>query len=480
MDSYRPAFSQPPTHAIRSKLQSMSPALAFDLLVAALVGLAVGLEREWSGHATGPDARFAGLRTFAMLGAIGGVSGWLLRVDQPLAALCFVAGTVLFIVVAYASTMRRPTSTVDGTTEVAAILVVAFGLISGLGNRTMASAGGALLLVLLAEKSAFQKALHRIGAAELRATLQFAVLALVVLPLLPTGEYGPYGAFQPRQLWTVVLLFSGLSFAGYLARRLVGESRGLGITGLLGGLVSSTAVTLSFSRRSRLEPTVASALAFGVTAACSMLLLRVLVLATVLQPSLFTPLLPLLGPPLLVGALLVVIGFWRDPLLDRRTATHAAAAGAAEGRATESGPRADAITGGKTDSLISNVTNGITNGMANPLALSTSIQMAVAFQLVLFIVAWVQDTVGDPGVLVSAALLGLTDVDALTLSMTRLAGDAAQTQVASLAIAIGVIANTALKLFLAILIGAPSFRSRAAIALLILGGSSAVALWWRW
>ncbi len=435
----------------------LSLPLAFDLLVAALVGLAVGLEREWSGHATGPDARFAGLRTFAMLGAIGGLSGWLLRVDQPVAAVCFVGGAVLFIVVAYASTMRRPTSTVDGTTEVAAILVVALGLTSGLGNRTIASAGGALLLVLLAEKSAFQKALHRVGAAELRATLQFAVLALVVLPLLPDGAYGPYGAFQPRQLWSVVLLFSGLSFAGYLARRLVGESRGLGITGLLGGLVSSTAVTLSFSRRSRLEPSVAAPLAFGVASACSVLLLRVLVVATVLQPTLFTPLLPLLGPPLVVGALLVVLGFWREPW--------AAAA-----------PTSDVVADG--GNAAASPPNG--NGMANPLALSTSIQMAVAFQLVLFIVAWVQDTVGNPGVLISAALLGLTDMDALTLSMSRLAIDAERTRIAALAIGIGVISNTVLKLFLALLIGGRSFRSRVAVALLILGGTSAVALWWQW
>lgn len=434
----------------------MSLQLGFDLLVAALVGLAVGLEREWSGHATGPDARFAGLRTFALLGTIGGFGGWFLTIDQPVAAVCLIGGSILFTVVAYAKTMERAGSTVDGTTEVAAILVIAMGVTAGLGNRALASAAAAVMLVLLAEKSAFQSALQRVGAAELRATLQFAVLSLVVLPLLPAGEFGPYGAFQPRQLWSVVLLFSALSFAGYIARRLVGESRGLGITGLLGGLVSSTAVTISFSRRSRDEPSLAAPLAFGVAAACTVLLLRVLVIATVLRSSLFRELLPLLGVPFLVCGTVLAIAFWRE----RPTAPEAT---------NDSAPAASTAVGMLP-----------ANGMQNPLALWTSIQMAIAFQLVLFVIAWVQVTVGNPGILATAALLGLTDMDALTLSMTRLAEDSTRVHLAASAIGIGVIANTVLKLGVALVLGAGPYRLRAAASLLLLGAASGIALWWRW
>lgn len=434
----------------------MSLQLGFDLLVAALVGLAVGLEREWSGHATGPDARFAGLRTFALLGTIGGFAGWFLTINQPVAAACLIGGSILFTIVAYAKTMGRAGSTVDGTTEVAAILVIAMGVTAGLGNRALASAAAAVMLVLLAEKSAFQSALQRVGAAELRATLQFAVLALVVLPLLPSGGYGPYGAFQPRQLWSVVLLFSALSFAGYIARRVVGESRGLGITGLLGGLVSSTAVTISFSRRSRDEPTLAAPLAFGVAAACTVLLLRVLVIATVLRSSLFGELLPLLGVPFVVSAALLTVAFWRE-------------------RPTTPAPDTTDASASSSNGDVPRV-----NGMQNPLALWTSIQMAIAFQLVLFVIAWVQATVGNPGILATAALLGLTDMDALTLSMTRLADNAGQLHVAASAIGIGVIANTVLKLGVALVLGAGPYRVRAAAALLLLGTASGIALWWRW
>lgn len=462
----------------------MTPDLGFDLLVAALVGLAVGLEREWSGHSTGPDARFAGLRTFSMLGAIGGLGGWFLRIGQPVASACLLSGAVLFAIVAYASTMRRPGSTVDGTTEVAALLVVGMGVTAGLGNRALASGSATLLLVLLAEKSTFQNALQRIGAAELRATLQFAVLALVVLPLIPSEAYGPYDAFQPRQLWTVVLLFSALNFGGYIARRIVGETQGLGITGLLGGLVSSTAVTLAFSRRSRKEPELSSALAFGVAAACTVLLLRVLVVATVLQPALFAELLPLLGAPFIFSAGMFSLVFWRER--PRHHADHASADPATPrledtthtGIAETKRPDPSSSERNAAEGTPGDVASA--NGMQNPLALWTSIQMAIAFQLVLFLIAWVQATVGNPGILASAALLGLTDMDALTLSMTRLANDGALTHVAALAIGIGVIANTVLKLCVALVLGGAPYRPRAGSALLALGAISGLALWWRW
>ncbi len=432
----------------------MDFSLAFDLLVAALVGLAVGLEREWSGHATGPDSRFAGLRTFALLGAIGGFGGWFVRLGQPAVAACLIGGAILFVVVAYAATMTRPGTTADGTTEIAAILVVAIGVSSGAGHRALAAAVGSLAVVLLAEKSSMQRWLQRIDAAELRATLQFAVLALVVLPILPAGAYGPFGAFQPRQLWSVVLLFSALNFAGYIARKLVGETRGLGITGLLGGVVSSTAVAFTFSRRSKQEPALALPLAFGVSAACTVLLPRVIIMATALQPGLFYELLFLLAPAFVAGVAMLALALWREH----------------ETRPLEStSAPSDEATLAPPD-----------RAMQNPLALATSIKMAVAFQVVLFVIAWVHATVGNSGVLASAALLGLTDMDALTLSMSRLAGDATQIHVAALAITIGVIANSFLKLLFVLVLGGARFRPRAAAALLLLATVAGLALWWRW
>lgn len=419
-------------------------ALAADLLVAALVGLAVGIEREWSGHSKGPDGRFAGARTFALLGAIGGFAGWFYRLDQPVLASVLMAGGVLFPIVAFFTAMRRPGTTTDSTTEVVGILAVALGATAGLGNRTIASAAAAVVLVLLAEKSKLQHALQKVDATEMRAALQFAVLALVILPLLPDRAIGPYEAFRPRSLWIVVLLFSGLNFAGYIARRVIGETRGLGVTGLLGGLVSSTVVTLTFSRRSRDDATLAEPLALGVLAACTVLVPRVLVVSTALQPAVGLAALPVLAPAFVVGAVVIGLVLWRD----RR---------ARDGAAT----RPDGVSGALGQS---------------PLGLRASLQMAVAFQLVLFIIAWVQSQAGNTGVLASATLLGLTDVDALTVSMTRYGADPARVAVAAAAMGIGVLSNTVLKLALVLSIGAPGFRLRAAFGLLLLAAGGAIGL----
>ncbi|WP_309669638.1 MgtC/SapB family protein [Gemmatimonas sp.] len=424
--------------------------LALDLLVSALVGLAVGVEREWSGHTTGPDGRFAGIRTFTLLGVIGGFGGWFFRDGHPALGAVIIGGGVLFPVAAYAATLRRPGTTTDGTTEVAAILVVAMGAASALGHRTLASAAAVICVLLLAEKSTFQNALQKVAAHELRAALQFAVLALVILPLLPSGAYGPFAAFQPRQLWIVVLLFSGLNFAGYIARRVIGETRGLGVTGLLGGLVSSTAVSLTFSRRSRTDPDLALPLALGVVAACTVLIPRLLVISSMLRPAVAMAAIPVLVLPFLVGVSLILFVMWQA----RETRVPPTSAPALAPHAPNSGQ--------------------------NPLALASSLQMALAFQVVLFAIAWVQQAVGTTGVLLSATLLGLTDVDALTVSMTRFGADPANVRVAAAAIGIGVLSNTLLKLALVVTIGAPRFRARAATGLLALAAAVGGGLWIGW
>jgi uncharacterized membrane protein (DUF4010 family) len=222
--------------------------IAIRLATAGLTGLAVGVEREWSGHASGPNARFAGVRTFLLLGLVGGVSGAMAAAGWPGLGAAIIAVTATLAVVAYAVASIQ-TQDRDGTTEMAALLVLTTGALCGLGSRVLGSGVAVVAALALAEKSRIQQWVGRIGQVELYAALRFAVLALVVLPLLPEGPYGPHGAIRPRELWSMVLLVSGLDFLGYLARRTAGAERGYGIAGLLGGLVSSTAVTLTFGGR---------------------------------------------------------------------------------------------------------------------------------------------------------------------------------------------------------------------------------------
>ena len=416
---------------------------AANLFVAGLVGLAVGIEREWSGHASGPDARFAGARTFLLLGLLGGVAGGLIPGPYAALGIVLLSGGVALSVAAYAVAARRAAApegagAVDGTTETAALVVLALGTLAGLGFQALASGAAAVVVLALGEKARVHRVVHAIGEGEMRAALQFAVLALVVLPILPDQSYGPLGGVRPRSLWIIVLLFSALNFAGYLARRAVGPDRGYGVTGVLGGLVSSTAVTFHFSRQSRREPQVAPSLGLGVVGACTVLLPRVAVVSAVLNPAVTLALVPYLAPPLAVGGAVVAYAV-------TRSAPAASTASRAESR--------------------------------SPLGLASSIQMAVAFQLVLWAVAFVRQTWGSEAVLASAALLGLTDTDALTLSMSRLGASEAAVALGARAIAVGVLSNTLVKLVVTLALGEPRFRRVASVGLAALAAACGLGLW---
>lgn len=411
---------------------------ALRLAIAALAGLAVGFERERSGHASGPDARFAGVRTFLLLGALGGVAGLLLTTDLLLAGAALLAAGGAFVVAAYVAAVRRPGHDIDGSTEGAALVVVALGALAGLGYLALVGGATAIVVLALSEKTRLHAFVHRVGDAEMRAALQFAVLALVVLPLLPDGPYGPLGGIKPRELWIVVLVFSALSFVGYLARKAVGARRGYPVTGMLGGVISSTAVTLQFSRQSRREPAMSTSLALGAIGACTVLLPRVAVLSAILNPPVALALVRFLLPPFVLGMAIVGIALWRSRSRE------------------EASEDADA---------------------QNPLRLWTAIQMAVAFQAVLMGVAFVRGRWGARGVLTSAAILGLTDMDALTLAMNRLGSTPDAAHLAAQAIAVGILANTLLKLTLGLTFGTPGFRKAVAAGLIALGAASGIGLW---
>ena len=398
--------------------------------IAVLGGLAIGIERQWSGKATGPAARFAGVRTFTMLGLVAGLSGWLWTAGLTGPALVLLAGLGALVVIAYFAASRTD---IDGTTEVAAFVVLASGVIAGAGDIRISSALVAITLLLLVEKKRLHGWVAALDRVEIRAGARFAVMAAVVLPLLPTGPFGPYGGVRPRQIWALVLFFSGLSFVGYLARRLAGPRRGYAIAGILGGLVSSTSVTLTLSRLSQNRPAAARALASGVLGANVVLFPRVLIATAVLAPALAAELWLAFVVPALVGALLAIHGL-RDP--------------------GDPGPvEAD----------------------RNPLQFRAAIQMAVLFQGVVLAVNFATDRFGAQGLFGSAAVLGLTDVDALTLSMARLATTGMDPGTVARALLTGILANTLVKLALAIVLGRGRFRVLAAAGLSAMAAALAVA-----
>jgi uncharacterized membrane protein (DUF4010 family) len=402
------------------------------LAAATLGGAAIGLERQWSGHASGPQARFGGIRTFTLLGGLGGLAGWLsLGSFLPLAVV-LLAGAVALVVAAYAAASRVD---VDGTTEVAAIVVLAAGTLSGAGQVALGSAVVAATVLLLLEKTRLHALVVRIDDAALRASARFAALACVILPLLPQGPYGPLDAVRPRELWSLVLFFSGLSFIGWIARRVVGPHQGVILSGLLGGIISSTSVSLTFARHSRAKDAPRLALAAGVIGACTVMLVRVTLACAVLNPALAAALPRLIGPAFVIGVAAVLVAWRRGS-----SASH------------------------HSESLDS------------PLQLGVALQMTALFQAVLFVILFVQARWGSQALVATSAFVGLTDLDALTLSLARSApasGDLSTTVVALVA---GILANTCLKLGVAVVVGRGVFRTATAAALGAMALAMAVVL----
>lgn len=412
------------------------------LAVAALAGAAVGIEREWSGHASGREARFGGVRTFLLLGTIGGIAGWCLGGDQRGAGVVLLAATGALIVAAYIGAMRRGSAqAVEATTEVAALLVLALGAIAGLGFPLVTSGITALMVLALAEKKAIHGVIRHIDEPELTAAFRFAVLALVVLPLLPPGPFGPNDSIRPRSIWAVVLIFSAINFAAYIAGKALGRKRGYSISGVLGGLISSTVVTLQFSRRSQEDEDAGMALALGVIGACTILVVRVTAITVVLNPAIALAMVPYLGPMLVAGLLIFGIRFWRGH------------------------------EGGEDDKE---------SPASNPLRLRSSLLMAAAFQLTLIGLGWVQQQLGDTGILASAAVLGFTDVDAMTYGMSRLVSSGVAVEMAARGITIGILSNTALKLLIALILGRGKYRLIVLASLLVMAAAAGVGLlmWW--
>jgi uncharacterized membrane protein (DUF4010 family) len=401
------------------------------LIVAILGGAAVGVERQRSGHASGPDARLGGVRTFTLLGAVAGIAGLLTAADSALAAGLLVSGALALIVAGYVRASRHD---IDATTEVAALVVLGAGVLSGLGELRFSAALTTMTVLLLAEKQGLHKFVDRLDDTMLLAAARVAVMSVVILPLLPEGPFGPAPGIRPRELWILVLLFSGLSFAGFIAERLAGAA-GYPITGLLGGLVSSTSVTLTFSRLSRAHRAQAAPLSTGAVAASTILFLRVLVAVAVLNAALVQTLAWYLWPPLVAGLAALALA-WRQ--MD--------------------GPRA------------------APSQLRNPLQFRAALEMAALFQVVLYGVHYARSWLGEGGLLAGGFLLGLTDVDALTLAMTRSVTTGTSADLACRAILMGVIANCLMKAAVAIVIGERRFAWQTAGSLLAMAVAGAVML----
>jgi uncharacterized membrane protein (DUF4010 family) len=399
--------------------------VAVTLLTSAAIGLLVGLERERN-----PLAK-AGLRTFALIALLGSLTALLARHTDSgwlLAAAALVVGAAL--AGAYfvdPATLEDDSGT---TTVVAALVVYCIGALNVFGFRTLAMALGISVTALLHFKVELEGAARRLTPTDIRSMLQFGAVSAVVLPLLPDEPMGPYGVLNPFHVWLMVVLVSGVSLAGYVAWRLT-QGRGdraargsLLLAGVLGGLVSSTATTLVYARQARDGTHTYAASLIVILLANGTMLLRVLLIASILAVPVALALSATLLPALVLAAP-AVIGRWR----------HA------------SGERGDG-----------------TEGYRNPTHLLAAVAFAAMYAGVLFISAWLSENVGTEGVYGLALVSGLTDVDAITLSLLQLFNQSALgTRPAVTAITLAVGANLVLKAVLVWIAGGAGIGRAAAI-----------------
>ena len=390
---------------------------SYGALAAALaVGLVIGLERGWRERELADGGRVAGWRTHALLGLLGGVLGAIVPAagTWPLAA--GLLGVALLNVQAYSESVRSSGS-LSATSAITQLLTVALGALATLGMPLGAVAAAVLVAVVLNLRSTLHRWLLQMQRRELSAVLQLLVLSLVVLPLLPDRSVGPFEDLNPYRLWWAVVLVAALSTCGHVAMRATDSDRGLLWTGLLGGLASSTAVTLALARKQRDRPELRSPALAGALCASAVMFARVAILLLALAPALGVRMLA----PLLAAALVLLLAglrCWR-----RR--------GSAGGEAA---------------------------GDIPPFELSTALGFGIYLALVTVIVELARERLGTTGLVGSAFVAGLADLDAVTISLAHAhAAGAAPAGAAVLAIGAALLSNMATKAVMARSAGGPAF-----------------------
>lgn len=370
------------------------------------IGLLIGLERERS-----PGSR-AGLRTFALVALFGTLAAMLSEKATPWLLL---GGLLIVGLMTIAAYFRAKDDSVDpGTTTVAAILVC-YGLGAAVwyGNDTLAIMLAIITTVLLYFKAELHGITEKLSRRDLISILQFAVLTFIILPILPDKNFGPYEAINPYQIWLMVVLISGVSLAGYVALQLIGP-RHSAVLGLFGGLVSSTATTLVYARRSTENPNFIPLAAVVILLANLTVLIRLAIVSAVASPAILPQLLPILGSGFLFG--LGITAYWWYQLEQQ-----------------------DELPVPETK---------------NPTEMRTAAAFGLIYGIVLFFAAWLSDIAGSSGLYAVALVSGLTDVDAITLSSLRLyeLGKLEATQ-AITAISLAILSNIGFKLGLIFFIG---------------------------
>ena len=416
-----------------------------NFAIALFIGALVGVERERKQELGGQQ--FGGLRTFILIAMTGAVSAWIDReIGSGLLFLGGGAGLTAMIIVSYWVAAQRSDEMPGITTEMSAIVVYLLGGGTIIGFPEVTVALAIVTSAILTYKTALHELADALDVEDLYAGLKLLFATFIVLPLLPDRTLDPWDSLNPYLLWWLVILISSLSLVGYVAVRWLGPQRGLAITGFFGGLVSSTAMTLSFARRSKLESDAPELVSMGILLAWTVMAVRVVIAVAVLNSEIVLPLLPAIGA--LGAASLLCVGYF-----------YWTSAG------EESAPPDE---------------ESAVRKLKNPFSLGQAIQFGAVFAVVLLAVALAREFLPTNYIYVVAFFAGLTDVDAISLSLADAAGKDLSAQVAVIGIIIAVLANTWTKAGIVMSLGSRpvALRIGGATALMTVASLGALAIQW--
>ncbi|MFN5960947.1 MAG: MgtC/SapB family protein [Verrucomicrobiota bacterium] len=397
------------------------------------LGLLLGLQRQRT-HAT-----IGGIRTFPFIALMGTVCGRLAAFHGGWVLAAGFLSLAALLVTANLLRMRAGEIDPGMTTEVAALLLFGTGALLAAGDMALAAVLGGLMVMLLHLKKPMHDFAAAVGDEDMRAIMLFVVISLIILPVLPNRFFGPYLAWNPFSIWLMVVLIVGISLGGYVAWKFLGERSGAVLGGILGGMVSSTATTVSFARRTAAEASLAPLGAFVITTASCVSMLRVIVEIAVTAPAL---LLPLAAPVAALLAVSIAAAFVLYQISRRQTVT--------------------------------------LPPQKNPAELKAAIVFGGLYALVLVAVAAAREQFGSAGLYTVAAISGLTDVDAITLTTSQLAHRGQlDTAAASRTIVIAIIANLTAKFLMVAIAGSAPLTKRMAPAfgITLLAGAAVLRSW---
>ncbi len=410
-----------------------------SLGAAVAIGLLIGTERGWKSREAREGERIAGLRTFGLIGFLGGAGGLLgVYLDPILLGFVFLG----FSAAAIAAYLRRQqyTDDISITGLVAALLTFVLGAIATLGHASVAASAAVVAALLLRLKTVLHGWLKRLEPRELDAALLFLLISVVMLPVLPDEGYGPWQALNPYEIWWMVVLIAGISFIGYFAMKIAGTDQGAIITALAAGMVSSTALTVQFARLARQMPGKENVLAAGILVACGIMFPRVLLVAGIIYPALISQ---LLLPVMVMSGIVfapVLLLWWRvsrQPNQEQPAAL-----------------------------------------LQNPMELKSALLFGALLALVVVLGKGLKEWFGDTGVYLLAAVSGITDVDAVNLTLSRMAAtEDIVPALAAVGILIAATSNSLVKALLALSIGGPAVGLRVFFPLLFAGLAGLALVW---